>query len=191
MRYDKLTVRFDDSDDWVILESIALDGKVIDQGSCELPTGFTLEQVESALLATGWVERRDSGYVLVDEIACQSFADTLAEMLRYVDASGAPSAKLGDVRAAAEHYLEAQVLQHIPLWALAWLDVMVRGDVADAARSVENLWSQPQVIINIEPHARQRFTHLATRYAAAADAPRQAPARRRRSSRDPGKRMGG
>jgi hypothetical protein len=71
------------------------------------------------------------------------------------------------------------------LWSYAWLDLIVREDIADAARSHEDLWTREAVILDARSTIRRRIDELRQRAADFRDAAatrRMAPSQLRRTA---------
>jgi hypothetical protein len=161
---DRLLIEFGEDDDWVRLRREVRRGPD-DEALFELPPAFSREDVRIALLATGQVSERDAELVLAADGNCRSLSRLMGEMFSYFDSSEQPSAQLREVQAAVSEYgLTPATCPAMPLWALAWLDLVVREDLADDARSREGIWSDPDFVVHVEPHCRRRVDELLRRY---------------------------
>jgi hypothetical protein len=103
---------------------------------------------------------------MVSDIRCEPLRIVVEEMMyRYFTASGVPTLELLTVRSALADYApEHSGIDDIPLLACAWLDVMVRDDIADAARSVKTVWSNRTITIDGESHCERRAKELLARF---------------------------
>jgi hypothetical protein len=176
-----------DENGWVWLRCTCSSDRVEEHGFA-LRGEFAVQDVWEAALATGWVREQDEQYV-VDDVSCAKLRDVVAEMFGYFDGPGHPRGRLLRVKQAVSEYFIVQDTQPvIPLWAYAWLDVMVREEVADEARSAEDMWRDSPLMIDVERYCQRRVEALVRRYAgigqvATADPTKMAPSRRQRPSR--------
>ncbi len=161
---DRLLIEFDEDDDWVRLRRA--DGcEADDEALFQLAPGFSRDDVRTALLATGQVTQHGSDWVIAQGGSCRSLGQLLGEMFTYFDGPDQPSPELREVQAAVADYgLTPATCPAMPLWALAWLDLAVREDLADDARSREGVWSSPDFVIHAEAHCRRRVEELLRRY---------------------------
>lgn len=164
MLSDQLTIGYDDSDGWVTFDKKSPYGNV-DTDCFQLRNRFTIDHVHQAVLATGWVERRSEGYAADSNVRCKDLRETVEEMFFYFDGPERPSSRLLQIKEAVGKYSIVQDANlDIPLWAYAWLDLMVRDDIADQARCVEDIWSNRQLVVNLESHCDRHVRELVVRY---------------------------
>jgi hypothetical protein len=185
MRSDKLWVSYDDDDGWVTLHKKTAFGDMR-TSSFQLHEGFTVDHVREALLATGWVDQQGDGYVADSRVSCQDLCNTVEEMFPYFSGPGVPGEELVRIRdAVAEYYLahDAAAVE-IPLWAYAWLDLMVRDEIADEARRAEDIWSDSQLTVDVAKHCDRYVDEVVARYSQPAPSSRgtgkMAPSSRQR-----------
>ncbi|HEV3004970.1 MAG TPA: hypothetical protein VGX78_10940 [Pirellulales bacterium] len=179
---------------WVRFTRLHGDGSRPSQDSLELPCGFTLEHVLAAVDATPWVVERHGERRIQGNIGCDRLAQTVAQMFSYFDRPDQPSDELLNIRdhVASRFPDTGEDDTEIPLWAYAWLDLAVREDLADAARSAGTLWNQDRLTIDVAGLRDQRIRELLCRWSAAAVGPadqqvtaqRMTPSARRRQAVD-------
>jgi hypothetical protein len=180
----QLTISYNDDDGWVDFHKKSPYGNV-DTFGFELPNGFTIACVYQAVLATGWVERRGEGYVAERSVRCTDLCRTVEEMFLYFDGPEEPSGRLLQIREAVGEYFVVQDADlDIPLWAYAWLDLIVRDDMADEARCADDVWKNRELVINSESHCHRRVKELVARYSQAAAEPSTGTGRMAPSSRE-------
>lgn len=177
---EQLQLQYDQDDHavWLVVSRVGA-GRP-DQELLRLREGFGLEQVRQALLATGWVHQHDDDLWLKYGLDLAVVQDVAQRMLDYFETPAEPRSMLLEVQAAVEAYDAVQQDEvHIPLIAYAWLDIMVREDLADEARSAKRIWTDPALVIEIESHSRRRVDELCKRYASRPPM-RMAPSKRKR-----------
>lgn len=159
---DKLTITYDSQ---FQLASLHLDSTPPQQSSLLLREGFSLATLHQALIATGWVQGEEEHYRLDCHVRVDFLADVLSNMLNLFVAPEQPSRELLVVQAAvAEHQSNLGSDIAIPDLALAWLDVIVREDIADEARCSEQIWSQTNLSVECLSHRERRIKELLIRY---------------------------
>lgn len=159
---DKLTITYDEQ---FQLATLRLESTPPQQCSLLVREGFSLGNLHDALLATGWARIEEQHYRLDCHVRVDFLADVLSNMLNLFDAPEQPTGELLAVRAAvAEHQRELGSDIAIPDLALAWLDVIVREDIADEARSSEQIWSQANLSVECLSHRQRRIKELLVRY---------------------------
>jgi hypothetical protein len=130
-----------------------------------LHNGFALEDVREALLATGWVREDGNELRQTNDLRCVTISDHLQAMLGYFTAPGVPGRELLELQRKVEQSALFQRQQpNIPAYAYAWLDVMVREDIADAARSASEIWNVDATSIECERIRLARVEELIARY---------------------------
>jgi hypothetical protein len=136
-----------------------------DRAAFSLPDGFGPDEVRELLLATGLVRADGEFYRLVQFIRAEHLSEILSEMLAQFDSPGVPCEELLEVQAAVEDYQSGiGSSSDIPLIALAWLDVMVRQDIAEEARSSDEIWSKTKFVVETKAHRDRRMKELLKRY---------------------------
>jgi hypothetical protein len=162
------------------------------QYALELRRGFSILDVRAAVLATGWVEEKSDELHLVTWISCLALGDFVQEMFSYFNRADEPREELLRVVEAVEALAPASApLELIPIWAYAWLDLIVREDLADDARSIADVWPQQTIKLTSEQHCRERAAELIARYTPSDLRRTLAPSQRRRTSLRPHFRLGG
>jgi hypothetical protein len=160
---DKLTITYDEQ---FQLATLRLESTPPQQCSLLLREGFSLANLHEALIATGWARFEEQHYRLDCHVRIDFLADVLSNMLNLFDAPEQASRELLAVRAAVtaqQGDLGSDIA--IPDLALAWLDVIVREDIADEARSSEQIWSQSNLSVECLSHRERRIKELLVRYA--------------------------
>lgn len=180
---DKLMITYDGQ---FQLATLRLESSPPQQSSLLLREGFSLANLHEALIATGWARVEERHYRLDCHVRVDFLADVLSNMLNLFDAPESPSRELLAVRTAvAEHQHELGSDIAIPDLALAWLDVIVREDIADEARCSEQIWSQANLSIECLSHRQRRIKELLVRYSQSAGVEmRLAPSTATRSAAD-------
>ncbi len=178
---DKLTLIYDEPYRLAVLQLASAPAQ---QGSLLLREGFPLEFLREAILATGWVRADGQQFRLTSQVRVEFLCDVLADMLQLFDTPDQPSRELREVAAAvAEYQVEVGAAIAIPTLAFAWLDAIVREDLADEARSAVRVWSVENIAVECEAHRQRRMKELLQRYAAAEQiATRLAPSAATRST---------
>jgi hypothetical protein len=166
-------------------------GAMTGEYAFHLPAGFSAGDVRAALLATGWVEERGGELVLVNWLRCEAIGAFVEEMLSYFAGAEEPREELLRVRRAVMEEASPEVIAAIPLWAFAWLDLLVRDDLADAARSVHDVWSQPALSLDVDAIRRERLREMLARYPVPATNQLAPSARRRTIAKAPKFKRGG
>jgi hypothetical protein len=161
MDFEPLGIDYDDHGEWVTLSRGAdsLAGTFLPRA------GFKLKDLIAALLATGWVRERAGTLVVDRSVNCQRLADFVEEMLDYFDGPGRPTSRLLDVERTVAARLGDALPGTVPLEAFAWLDLVVREEVADVARSVADVWSNAVLTIRVAEIRDRRLRELVARYA--------------------------
>lgn len=183
MLHDRLFIEFDEDTRWVSLRTESRSGLVESDGF-ELPAGFSLRDVQDSLLATGFVAEVDGDLMLPAQTGCQALRHMIGEIFSYFSASNQPTSRLLRTKQSVDDYLlNRGTAVTLPLWAYAWLDMTVREDLADEARSVQDLWITPDVTLEIQKHREQRVAEVLDRYSTGVEAtmPRMAPSLRTRT----------
>ena len=164
MADNRLSLEYDEDDRavWVTVDSPY---GIQQRQAIWLREQFALEHVQAAILATGRVTQHDGEYRLASDIRCEQLCATVESMLDLFDAPDVPSRQLQIVQTAlAEQDLIPSAYGDISLYALAWLDVMVREDLADTARSAADIWTKSEVSIDVEAQCQRRVAELLSRF---------------------------
>jgi hypothetical protein len=161
---DKLTLIYDEPFRLAVLQLASAPSQ---QGSLLLRAGFSVEFLREAILATGWVRADGEHFRLTSQVRIEFLCDVLADMLQLFDTPDEPSRELRDIEmAVAAYQREVGSAIAIPLLALAWLDAIVREDLADEARSAVHVWSAEHLAVECEAHRQRRMKELVQRYSA-------------------------
>ncbi|MGE0756682.1 MAG: hypothetical protein AB7O38_06665 [Pirellulaceae bacterium] len=146
---------------------------------------FTEADIREALLATSWVRPHTGTLQVAGEVWHQQLADVVRAMLGYFVTSGVPRDELLTVHEA----VRARAAQRghtaeVPLWTCAWLDVLVRDDLAGEARRVRDIWTVPHLIVPCQAACERRLDAWLeeSRMRAARLAERLAPSRHTRQA---------
>jgi hypothetical protein len=196
MPWDELTIDTDDHTGWIVLRR-ATGASDHARGAFPAPRWLARENLVAALTATPWTTMRGGRLIIDGEIACRRLAAMIEDMVSCFTRDGRPDARLEQVRShLADEFAEALKLERVSWWHCAWLDVAVREDAADLARSGRDLWRSDALTIELDAIRRRRVEKLAERIAGAAAAKdaasrRLASSARSRESRAKGKRKSG
>jgi hypothetical protein len=153
----------------------------------QLPPGFTLPDVFEAALATGLVTRKKSALLLEATTGCSTLAGYIDAMLGYFAAPGKPSRRLSRI---AEQVRQVYSLDDSPpLWSFAWLDVIVREEIAEAAREQVDPWGADRLELEFAAMRDRRVVEVMEvhRGRSGADELRLAKSKRKRGSERKGK----
>jgi hypothetical protein len=138
--HDPIAIELDEDERWVVFRRTRREQRgEFARDLIQLPPGFTLPDVLEAALATGLVTRKNSSLFLDARTGCNALAGYIDAMLGYFKAPGKPSPRLS--RLAEQIRDGFEVDDSLPLWGFAWLDLIVREDIADAARENVDPWS--------------------------------------------------
>ena len=171
---DQLVLKYDPQRHAAVLIATSLGGAAASE-RIALHEDFRLADVEAALLCTGCVAPQGEHWQFHSDIRLKSLRDLLEQMLGYFQAPGVPGSELLAVHAAVADYAAKRDLRpHIPWLAYAWLDCMVRDDLADEARSAGQIWSRDSLEVDCAAVRERRVSELLHRYA---NAPTSAAAR--------------
>ena len=162
---DKLTLIYDESFRLAVFQLAAVPQQ---QGSLLLREGFSVEFLREAILATGWVRPEGDNFRLTSQVRIEFLCDVVADMLQLFDKPDEPGRELREIEVAVAAYqVSVGSTVNIPVLALAWLDAIVREDLADEARSAVRVWSEENIAVECEAHRQRRMKELVQRYAAA------------------------
>lgn len=160
-----LKIEFDEQNGWVWFVDNAGEHSQ-DKHGFALPRGFGLADVRDAALATPWADEVAGALTLESAVTAKRLRDVVRQMLDYFDAPHAPREELIEVIAAVDEYFDVKDARvEFPLWAYALLDVQLRELIADDARHGTNIWNEPALLLDIEPHRDRLVQQLVERYA--------------------------
>ncbi len=175
MYYERIMIDAD-VDGWVRFTRTHGFGAGNSHDSLEIPPGFVFDDILAAIDATGWVVERGGERWIQDHIGCDQLVRTVERMLSYFTRSDEATDELRDIKDQVDARLKDAVDEvEIPLWACAWLDVVLREDLADAARSASAPWEHDRLTIDVGKLRDTRIRELRDRYAQ----PRAVPAAQR------------
>jgi hypothetical protein len=159
---DELLIDFEESTQ---LARLANGSNKADKGLIIVPSGFTLTDLHEALLATGYVRDIGNSLRLGDLISADQLADMVSGMLGLFAAPGVPTNGLLEVQTAVEDFQSGvESNASIPLMAIAWLDYIVRQDIADESRNSAEIWSKNKYVVETKAHKDLRIKQLVARY---------------------------
>jgi hypothetical protein len=186
MLQDKLTIDFDEEQGWVAFCLTSPYGDERKSSFTLRRDGFSIDDIREATLATGWVEQRDDALAVTGDVSGATLANFVSKMIAYFEAPGLPNKELLGIKDAVDEYYilqDAEPPVVIPLFAYAWLDLIVREDLADDARSADNVWSGKDLMIDVDKHCDYRVDELVRRYITGSVTRRMAASERIRASR--------
>lgn len=159
---DIVTVELDDRLRVVVLK---VGDSTPDTGAFLMREGFEISDVRAALLASGLVRAEGESFRLAEFIGAERLADLVSSMLSRFDSPEVPGEALLEVHSMLQVFLSgSDSTVEIPLMATAWLDVIVREDLADEARSANEVWSKSKLIIEPKFHRDRRMKELVKRF---------------------------
>lgn len=149
---------------WASIRRASAAGGWFDQSLLPLPEGFTLEDVRDALTATGWVSTDGEVLYLLQSKSCCDLSEITLELFSYFESSGEPRRRLREVAEAVTEYSVVQDAQlQLSWWAYAWLDLIVRDDLAEEARGVTSVW-RDTLQLDAGRLAERRVREMVERY---------------------------
>ena len=161
MPWDELIIEADARDGWIALRRTRGESDHA-RGTIPARRSITREELVAALTATPWAAMHDGRLVVAGDIACRRLAALIDEMLGCFTRSGSPDVRLAQVRSRLAGDFAAELeLDRVSWWHCAWLDVAVREDLADAARSADALWTSDNLSIELVSIRRHRVEQLA------------------------------
>jgi hypothetical protein len=192
MAYTRLLVDCDEDDGWVTFRKDNTHNP--DWDSLQLRNKFTLDHLMDAAVATRWVVQRNAEYWIDAGVSVKTLVEYLREMLDYFDGPDRPNKGLVQIVRAADAYLGwgCDRESTIPLWGYVWLDLTLREEVGEAARSTGDLWSGDELTIDLKKLRAARLEQFAEQYAKFAssktrDSSTMAPSSRDRRSSSQGR----
>jgi hypothetical protein len=147
--HDPIAIELDDEGKWIVFRRTQREQRGdFARGLLELPPRFTLADVYEAALATGLVISRNRELFCSATTGCNALARYTDEMLGYFDRPGRPGTRLKRIlRQLDDHFELEEALEPV---RVAWLDVILREDIADAARSEVDPWGTDRLVIELE-----------------------------------------
>lgn len=163
MPWDELSIEPEEHVGWIALRRARGEGDHA-RGALLARRKLPRETLVAALTATPWCAMRGGRLVIASDVACQRLAAVVEDMLACFQRDGSPDVRLEQVKAClAADFAEHLELARVSWWHCAWLDVAVREDAADAARSAGNLWTSDVVTIPLHTIRRRCVEELAHR----------------------------
>ena len=160
---DRLVVRHEDA--WI---DLSRDADPADRGSLEVRPGLATDDFVDLLLASGLVVQQEDGLQIDASTPCRELAMQAAEALSYFDAQSEPSLRLRQIREAVKAMVADRSLG-VPSWyACAWLDLQLRNDLAEAARTFSSPWTSDNCQLDLDFYRRQRLAGFCERLVASA-----------------------
>lgn len=168
---DELTIEFDAR---LHLARLRIGGHRSDMATVIPPHGFELEDIRAALLATNYVRESGGTFRLAEHISAEHLSEMVSAMLGQFDAPGVPGNALLQLQAIVDDYKSGTGSNvEIPWMAIAWLDFVVRQDIAEESRDSDEIWSKPKFVVDSKGHKERRLAQLVKRFS-----PATAPLRR-------------
>jgi hypothetical protein len=182
MVQDRIFIEYDEGTGWVGIRKESRSG-LSELDGFQLPPEFSPQDVRESLLATGSVTESTEGLVIVHQTSCQTLRQTVTEMLPYFQAAGQPTKQLLQIKRVVDEFLMARGFSlAVSLWTYAWLDLMVREDLADDARSVQDIWAINEMTLEVEGPRLRRLEEWMLRISEPAATRRMAASARVRES---------
>jgi hypothetical protein len=146
--HDPIAIELDEDERWVVFRRTAREQRgEFARDLMQLPPGFTLPDVLEASLATGLVIAKNSGLLLDSKTGCNDLAKSIDAILGCFKAPGKPTPRLA--RVVKQIRAGFDVEDSLPLWSYAWLDLVVREDIADAARESVDPWGSDRLELEL------------------------------------------
>jgi hypothetical protein len=146
--HDPIAIELDDDGKWIVFRrTLCEQNGDYARGLLGLPLRFTLADVCEAALATGLVVERNHQLFLDAATGCKTLAVYIDRMLGYFDRSDSPGKELERVIQHVRSRFDAE--ETLSLWCFAWLDLIVREDIADAARNEADPWRTDRLDLDI------------------------------------------
>lgn len=145
--HDPIAIELDDGK-WVVFRRTQREQSGdYARGLLELPPRFTLADVCQAALASGLVVEKNNQFFLDAATGCKALADYIDGILEYFESAGTPGLELK--RVIQEVHDHFDVDENMPLWCYAWLDLIVREDIAEAARGQAQPWRMDRLVLEL------------------------------------------
>lgn len=196
MPYDRLIADFDREEGWAAFRRAGGPSGESLRAMFQVRKGFSRDDVLEAARGTGWVVDREGDLWIDSQIACETLAGFVREMLDYFDEPGKPSRQLIQVQRFVQECLAAESDEEISLspWVCAWLDLVIRDDAKDDVLAANDVWQTDVLQVDLRKHRTRRVHQVLERLlgtAGPAEAGKMAPSRRwRRASGRSGKEAG-
>ncbi len=115
--------------------------------------GFDLDSILTAVFATGWTELRDGQWRILSSQNCRDLVCLLDEMLEYFDGPQQPHPEVLQIQEQVDALLaddpHAGAAFNLTLWHYARLDLLLRENLADAARSLDGIWVREDHLLDV------------------------------------------
>lgn len=119
----------------------------------QLTRGFDLDSILAAAAATGWTEQRDGEWRILSSQSCRELVCLLDAMLEYFDGPDEPHPQVLQIKAQVDALLaddpDTGAVLNLTLWHYARLDLLLRENLADAARSLDGIWVQDDQLLDV------------------------------------------
>jgi hypothetical protein len=157
--HDPIAIELDEDERWVVFRRTRREQRgEFARDLMQLPPGFTLPDVFEAALATGLVVRKKSSLFLEATTGCNALASYIDAMLAYFTAPGKPSRGLARIVEQVREGFEVD--ESLPLWSFAWLDLIVREEIAEAAREQVDPWGADRLKLEFAAIRDRRVTEV-------------------------------
>jgi hypothetical protein len=167
--HDPIAIELDEDERWVVFRRTRREQRgEFARDLMQLPPGFTLPDVLEAALATGLVVAKNSSLFLDAKTGCNDLAKYIDAMLSYFQAPEKPAPRLARVVKQIRRQFDADEL---PLWSFAWLDLVVREDIAEAARENVDPWGADRLELEFAAVRDGRVAEAIDAYRARSEAP--------------------
>lgn len=168
---DELTIEFDAR---LHLARLRIGGNRPDVAAVVLPHGFELEDIREALLASNYVRESGETFRLAEHVGAEYLSEMVSAMLAQFDSPGVPGDSLLQLQTIVDDYQSGTGSSvDVPWMAIAWLDFVVRQDIAEESRDSDEIWSKPKFVVDTKSHKERRLAQLVKRFS-----PASAPLRR-------------
>lgn len=145
--HDPIAIELDEDGKWVVFRRIKREQRGdYARGLLELPPRFTLADVSQAALASGLVVAKKKQFLIETTTGCNALASYIDRMLAYLEDPLTPGRELERVIEQVRERFEAP--EELSLWSYAWLDLIIRDDLADAARDADP-WGADQLTLDL------------------------------------------
>jgi hypothetical protein len=157
--HDPIAIELDEDERWVVFRRTRREQRgEFARDLMQLPPGFTLPDVLEAALATGLVVRKNSSLLLEATTGCNAMAGYIDAMLGYFATPRKPSRRLARIANQVREVFDVD--DSLPLWSFAWLDLIVREDIADAAREKVDPWGADRLELEIAALRDRRVAEM-------------------------------
>jgi hypothetical protein len=157
--HDPIAMELDEDGKWIVFRRTHREqGGDFARGLLELPPRYTLADVSAAARATGLVVARNDDFLLDATTGCNALANYIDRLFGYFEKPGKPAADLKRVIEQVRRRFEVE--DDLPLWSYAWLDLIVRDDLADAARSEADPWAADELTLDVAKVRNRRLKEV-------------------------------